>query len=179
VGQFSRVTLVSTLRPPLHCQVRCPKCLLLQEPGPQTQSSEQPATGTTCWCESGRRLGCDSCSTVLSYSYRDPAKKKNSFSTDGSEVVHGGRAGYAQPSSYSTTEEERVPRPPRNRSLSRDGGIESLSRMAAESKPSVETVAAASWVRTASIQEKGEPVNSHGQLADGHEMIIRPGCDRQ
>jgi hypothetical protein len=65
---------------------------------------------------------------VLSYSYRDPAKKKNSFSTDGSEVVHGGRAGYAQPSRCSKTEEERVPRPPRNRILESDGGrIEAFS----------------------------------------------------
>lgn len=69
-----------------------------------------------------RKLRCGSCSAVLSYSYRDPGRKKpyeesiDQFSTDGSEV-HGGK-GYAQPdpfspfadgfglSSYSTEDEQ-------------------------------------------------------------------------
>ncbi|KAL5198768.1 hypothetical protein ABZP36_002280 [Zizania latifolia] len=38
-----------------------------------------------------RKLRCGSCSTVLCYSYRDPdSKKHQQYSTDGSEVAHGG-----------------------------------------------------------------------------------------
>ncbi|KAL6896862.1 hypothetical protein ACP4OV_007434 [Aristida adscensionis] len=51
-----------------------------------------------------RKLQCGSCSAVLSYSYRDPARKKaqedsmdERLSTDGSEAHAGGRGGHAPP----------------------------------------------------------------------------------
>ncbi|CAN6169261.1 unnamed protein product [Urochloa humidicola] len=97
-----------------------------------------------------RKLRCGACSTVLSYSYRDPARKKDDsladqLSTDGSEL-HGG-GGAAQPaadpfapfvdgfglSSYSTDDENPL-HPSRNTSFdtmdgAAPGGVGRLHRL--------------------------------------------------
>ncbi|CAN6226579.1 unnamed protein product [Urochloa humidicola] len=97
-----------------------------------------------------RKLRCGACSTVLSYSYRDPARKKDDsladqLSTDGSEL-HGG-GGAAQPaadpfapfvdgfglSSYSTDDEQPL-HPSRNTSFdtmdgAARGGVGRLHRL--------------------------------------------------
>jgi hypothetical protein len=91
-----------------------------------------------------RRMRCGSCNTVLSYSYRDPARKKayhdsvNRCSTDGSEL-HGGtgdeRSDPFAPfidgfglSSYSTEDERRLP-VSRNTSFDTLDGTKGVGRL--------------------------------------------------
>jgi hypothetical protein len=93
-----------------------------------------------------RKLRCGSCSTVLSYSYRDPARKKaclldslDQFSTDGSELL-GGEGCAAQPdpfapfidgfglSSYST-EDEQALHVSRNTSFDTLDGTKGVGRL--------------------------------------------------
>jgi len=91
-----------------------------------------------------RKLRCGSCSTVLSYSYRDPARKKayqdsvDRCSTDGSEL-HGGKGDERSDpfapfidafglSSYSTEDEQRLP-VSRNTSFDTLDGTKAVGRL--------------------------------------------------
>ncbi|CAL5084721.1 unnamed protein product [Urochloa decumbens] len=92
-----------------------------------------------------RKLRCGACSTVLSYSYRDPARKKSypdsladQLSTDGSEL-HGGGRGMPDPfapfvdgfglSSYSTDDQQPL-HPSRNTSFdTMDGMTRGVGRL--------------------------------------------------
>ena len=91
-----------------------------------------------------RNLRCGSCSTVLSYSYRDPARKKayqdsvDRCSTDGSEL-HGGKGDERSDpfapfidafglSSYSTEDEQRLP-VSRNTSFDTLDGTKAVGRL--------------------------------------------------
>jgi len=89
-----------------------------------------------------RKLRCGSCSTVLSYSYRDPARKK-AFSADGSELQGGEEGCAAQPelsdpfapfvdgfglSSYST-EDEQALHVSRNTSFDTMDGTKGVGRL--------------------------------------------------